>query len=82
MTPLEICIPASGALAMVAAINFLHNAWIGLSDAANRSNGTQGPWHRRQRDKETNGIFVNFYLFLVAVAYAVGIFWLTSYLFE
>jgi hypothetical protein len=78
MTPLEICIPASGVLAMVAAINFLHNAWNGAADRSK----SQGAWHRRNRDKEINDIFVNLYLFLAAVVYAVGIFWLTSYLFE
>lgn len=85
MTPLEICIPASGGIAMVAAINFAYGAYQRLGDIrAAEQFLDRWPYRprRRGRDENISRIHGELFICVVAVAYAFFTFWLTGQLFD
>lgn len=82
MTPVEILLPFSAGLAMVATVNFVHNAYNGMNAIARQTPTLHSSSQRRHRDKEFNAVIWNIYLAVFAALYAIAGFFLTGALFD
>lgn len=84
MTPVQILLPFTGGLFMIATINFGYNAWQTFWAIADEglNKRMKNMQYRRDRDATINRIFVNIYRALFCAASATTIWWLTGSLFE
>ena len=84
MTPIQILLPFTGGLFMIATIQFGHNAWnifwaLSEEGFGKRMKNAQ---YQRDRDNTVNRMFVNIYRALICAVLATAIWWLTGFFFD